>query len=177
MADLQYRASPYMTQLADGDFYKPKAPAAGPVETPDKFDVSMLDEASTDVNTVDRSVAMAEAANKRALETQKRNQRRYNVNLNPAQQAEQSRLSQFQGQANVAGASTGAMRSDAALNSNKTQALTSLLQNFYKSNLSNLLGLENIETQRQNAYQKDRGAAKSQYYGFMGKVGSILGKI
>ena len=69
------------------------------------------------------------------------------------------------------------MRSDADINSKKTDAMTSLLSNFYNSSLSNLLGLEGFQTARQNAYQKDRGAARSQYYGFLGKVGSTLGSL
>ena len=170
-----YQASPYISRLASNDVYTKQVA----IDTGDdlEFDIAPFNLETKKVNTVNESVASAGANNTKAMEMQQRSQSRYGVELTPAEQQEQSRLSQFQGQANIAGASTTAMRSDADINSKKTDAMTSLLSNFYQSNLANLLGLERIETGRQNAFQNDRGAARSQYYGFLGKIGSTLGSL
>jgi|TARA_R110001592_G_scaffold17647_1_gene74040 hypothetical protein len=168
-----YQASPYLSRLAGNDLYKKQEP----VDTYDDLEFNITSLNNEKVDTVDDSVAYAEDSNERAMAMQKRNQGRYGITLTGAEQKEESRLSQLGGQSNVAGASTNAMRSDADINSKKTDAMTSLLSNFYNSSLSNLLGLEGFQTARQNAYQKDRGAARSQYYGFLGKVGSTLGSL
>jgi hypothetical protein len=81
----------------------------------------------------------------------------------------------MQGQANIAGARTQAIRSDEAINQQVNRANIGLVSQNFQSALSNLLGLGDIDVKRKNAYANAKAASRSQHYGFLGSVGSALG--
>lgn len=128
-----------------------------------------------EVNTVAETEADARAANERAQQRAARERSRYGVQQTAVERREAGRLGQMQGQANIAGARTQAIRSDEAINQQINRANIGLLSQNFQSALSNLLGLGDIDVKRKNAYANAKAASRSQHYGFLGNVGSALG--
>ncbi len=128
-----------------------------------------------EVDTVAETEADARAANERAQQRAARERSRYGVQQTAVERRESSRLGQMQGQANIAGARTQAIRSDEAINQQVNRANIGLVSQNFQSALSNLLGLGDIDVKRKNAYANAKAASRSQHYGFLGSVGSALG--
>ena len=128
-----------------------------------------------EVNTVAETESDARAANERAQQRAARERSRYGVQQTAVEAQESSKLGQIQGQANIAGARTQAIRSDEAINQQLNRENIGLLSQNFQSALSNLLGLGDINVQRKNAYANAKAASRSQHYGFISNVGSALG--
>jgi len=128
-----------------------------------------------EVNTVAETESDARAANERAQQRAARERSRYGVQQTAVEAQESSKLGQIQGQANIAGARTQAIRSDEAINQQLNRENIGLLSQNFQSALSNLLGLGDINVNRQNAYANAKAASRSQHYGFLGNIGSALG--
>jgi hypothetical protein len=128
-----------------------------------------------EVNTVAETESDARAANERAQQRAARERSRYGVQQTAVEAQESSKLGQIQGQANIAGARTQAIRSDEAINQQLNRENIGLLSQNFQSALSNLLGLGDIDVQRKNAYANAKAASRSQHYGFLGNIGSALG--
>ena len=128
-----------------------------------------------EVNTVAETEADARAANERAQQRAARERSRYGVQQTAVEAQESSKLGQMQGQANIAGARTQAIRSDEIINQQVNRANIGLLSQNFQSALSNLLGLGDIDVKRKNAYANAKAASRSQHYSFLGSVGSALG--
>jgi hypothetical protein len=134
-----------------------------------------------EVNTVAETEADARAANERAQQRAARERSRYGVQQTAVEAQESNKLGQIQGQANIAGARTQAIRSDEIINQQVNRQNIGLLTQNFQSALSNLLGLGDINVNRKNAYANAKAASRSQHYSFLGSVGgsigSLLGKI
>ena len=128
-----------------------------------------------EVNTVAETEADARAANEAARQRAERERSRYGVQQTAVERREAGRLGQIQGQANIAGARTQAIRSDEAFNQQINRANIGLLGQNFQSALSNLLGLGDIDVKRKNAYANAKAASRSQHYGFLGNIGSSIG--
>lgn len=130
-----------------------------------------------EVNTVAETEADARAANEAARQRAARERSRYGVQQTAVEAQESSKLGQIQGQANIAGARTQAIRSDEAINQQINRANIGLLSQNFQSALSNLLGLGDINVQRKNAYANAKAASRSQHYAFLGGIGGAVGNL
>jgi len=154
-------ANPYETNITD---YTP----------PVSETINMLPDK---VNTVAETEADARAANEAAQQRAARERSRYGVQQTAVEAQESSKLGQIQGQGNIAGARTQAIRSDEAINQQVNRANIGLVSQNFQSALSNLLGLGDIDVKRKNAYANAKAASRSQHYGFLGGIGGAVGNL
>ena len=155
----QINANPYETNVTE---YTP------PVS-------QTIDLLPTEVNTVAETEADARAANERAQRRAARERSRYGVQQTAVEAQESNRLGQMQGQANVAGARTQAIRTDELINQQINRTNIGLLTQNFQSALSNLLGLGDIDVKRKNAYANAKSASRSQHYVFLSSIVSSVG--
>jgi len=131
------------------------------------------------VDTVAESVEAAQESNMRAKAEAARFQRRYGIQLTPAERQQQAQVSQLAGQANVAGAGNFARRRDDQSNLVRLSALSQLYSSQREGALTALGNLGAIAAKRKNAYENARANSAAQHSGFLGniagQVGSFLG--